>query len=310
MTVEQSVIGHGRTRELLTRMLRSKRRGHAYLLHGPDAIGKRTLAESIFFNREEFADPDFIRIKVEPESKNISVDQVRNVQHRLSVKPLQAGGCHEVLIEDVDSATESASNALLKVLEEPPAATLFFLTATHVARVPQTIRSRCIHISMGFVPMPEITDWLRNSCQISSPRARLCAVLAGGRPGQAYRFAHDQELLEQRKELDLLCLRLLNSPADERMSMLNEIMINPITIDAASRVLQATLSLIRDILAIKAGARYAIQSTAVQTIRTIAEKTSFDQLRALCHRVTQAQALLRTSASPQLLTEYSFLTLT
>ena len=75
--------------------------------------------------------------------KNIAIHQIRELSEYLELSAHQEKGKRIVLIEPADSLNQSASNALLKVLEEPPENTLFILVTSQAQRLIATIRSRC-----------------------------------------------------------------------------------------------------------------------------------------------------------------------
>lgn len=89
--------------------------------------------------------PDFKRVELT--SKSIGVDQIRQAS-RLFEKTAQLGQNQVVIIEDADSMTESAANALLKTLEEPTNNSFILLLVTDQQRLLPTLISRCRHISL------------------------------------------------------------------------------------------------------------------------------------------------------------------
>ncbi len=120
----------------------TKRLPTAYLFAGPVGSGKKEVVSVIaktLLGREAHH-PDLIRLL--PEKNSIRIETIRELKDRLSLKPLE-GAYLMVIIEEADSLTEGAANALLKTLEEPPSYVLFILLTTVPERLPSTIRSRC-----------------------------------------------------------------------------------------------------------------------------------------------------------------------
>ncbi len=97
---------------------------------------------------ESGAHPDFLMIT--PEKGEIRVSEIRAVEEALSFKPYE-GRKKVVVIDDADSMNQSAANAFLKTLEEPPVDSLLILVAAHADRLPETIRSRCSRVN--FTPL-------------------------------------------------------------------------------------------------------------------------------------------------------------
>lgn len=120
--------------------------------------------------------------------RNISVDQIRGMQRRLTTRPT-IGSKRVIIIDPADDLEPSASNALLKSLEEPPVGTFFLLIAHRPARLLPTIRSRCRIVR--FAPLAE--EAMRRIVLDRAPHANSDAVAAaiaasGGSPGAALEF--------------------------------------------------------------------------------------------------------------------------
>ncbi len=106
---------------------------------------------------------DLLTISPEEGGKgDIKVDTIRNVVKFLQ-KTSSEGGWRVVVINQADSMNNAAQNALLKILEEPPAKTLLMLVTTSVARMLPTIRSRCRMLSFSNLTKPEMTQLISAS---------------------------------------------------------------------------------------------------------------------------------------------------
>ncbi len=307
-----TVIGHEETQRMLLQSMQSSRRAHAYILYGPDSIGKKTLAQVIL--QSSAANPaeplernaDFIHIAQEEDAQNISVDQIRLLHDRLVVRPVVPGGSHLVLIEDIDSATESAANALLKILEEPRADSLFFLTATYRSGVPSTIQSRCVMVPMHTLKTKTISSWLQQVHTLSSAEARQCATLAEGRPGLALAFASDATVRDARTTLDNVLLKLLSLNPAQRIAHIPTFFGGALEKESVQHTLDRLVGILRDVLLSKSGTLLSDHSPG-QLTRTAAAQHSFGELRAMIDRARRAQKLSLTNVTPQLLLEYTLL---
>lgn len=138
---------------------------HALLLRGRAGFGKRQFAEDLIKSllcsspREDFGacgacrdcsllaaatHPDLLRVVPAEPGKGILVDAVRELGHFFTLRS-HYGAAKVALIEPADAMNRAAANALLKLLEEPPAGACLILVADRAERLPATIRSRCQH---------------------------------------------------------------------------------------------------------------------------------------------------------------------
>lgn len=184
-----SLIGHQAILEMLQQMHERGRLSHALLFVGPKHVGKRTLAESLIssFYSLSPTHPDFQFLKREHNDKgklkqNISIEQVCDLRSRLQLSSL--GGWKVAMIDEAETLSEKAANALLKTLEEPTPKTQFILLASHGSGVPATIASRCQLVNVPLVSHQEM----------ASAFGEVLARRAVGRPGLAMLYKTDEEL--------------------------------------------------------------------------------------------------------------------
>lgn len=185
---------------------------HAWIFGGRRGVGKAAFA--LQAARELVADPDVAQPKgghpdvlvlealpatADDEKKreegkayqtkrNITVDQVRAMQQRLTTRPT-LGNRRVIVIDPADDLEKAAANALLKSLEEPPAGTFFFLVAHRLGRLLPTIRSRCRLLQFPKLQANEIDAMLRYRAPQADQFVRDAAIAAaGGSPGAALEF--------------------------------------------------------------------------------------------------------------------------
>jgi len=198
----------------------SPRMHHGWILAGKRGIGKAAFA--LAAARELVAEPgvapskgdhpDVIVLEPLPATaddekkrdegkpyqrkRNISVDQVRAMQQRLTTRPT-LGARRAIVIDPADDLEKSAANALLKSLEEPPAGSYFLLVVHRPGRLLPTIRSRCRLLQFAPLGDQEIDAILRREASEADAAMREAAIAAaGGSPGVALEFV----------ELDLAAL--------------------------------------------------------------------------------------------------------
>lgn len=171
--------------------LMARRLHHALLFIGPAGIGKigmaRQLSKTILCKQPQQSGycgqcqscmlfdagshPDFNVLESE---KQLGVDKIREGSTRLS-STAQLGGNKVLLIPAADSMTEAASNALLKTLEEPTAATFLILLARKQSQLLPTILSRCEKHILGVPPIRDSLDWLKQQGVTDASEALLNA---------------------------------------------------------------------------------------------------------------------------------------
>jgi hypothetical protein len=201
------VVGHRLTVERLEGWCRTGEIPHALLLIGAEGVGKTTLATrfaTLLLGAENWpggvaAHPDcYIE---DSDQSSIGIDQVRGDQTTPGVRMLMAerpyaDGFRVAVLARAERLTESAANALLKVIEEPPDRSVILLCVTSPDRLPATVRSRCQSIQLSPVPAPDIAAWLQGR-GVGADRAELCARVSSGRPGRAHQLATDPSVLTE-----------------------------------------------------------------------------------------------------------------
>jgi DNA polymerase-3 subunit delta' len=151
---------------------------------------------------------------VVPDGLSIGAEEARGLIRVAGRAP--SGGRWQVLVvEDADRMTESASNAILKMIEEPPPRTVFLLCAPslHPDDVPVTIRSRCRVIGLRTPPVDAIADVLVHRDGVDPALAAWSAAASGGHVGRARRLARDEDARLVRKAVLDVPLRLVSLAA-------------------------------------------------------------------------------------------------
>ncbi len=142
------------------------------------------------------ADIELIRT----EGLSIKVDEVRELITRTSWSP-SVGNYRVVVIEDADRLTESAANALLKVIEEPGARTVWLLCAPTLTDVIPTIRSRCRHLTLRTPSISAVAKLLVERDGIAPKMAEFAASAAQGHIGRARYLATNEEARKTREKI-------------------------------------------------------------------------------------------------------------
>jgi len=217
----RKIVGHDWAVRLLANSITHDRAGHAYLITGPDRIGKMTLAR-IFAQAlnctaevgqrpcgecracrliQDDKHPD-VRVILpdvsERGAQSIKIEHIRRLQQDLSLSAYEAR-YKMALLKRFDTANLNAANAFLKTLEEPPSNVILLLTATDSDTILPTINSRCRTLGLRPVRPELIEETLMTRHHAKPDEANLLAHLADGRLGWAVRAHEDPSLLQERK---------------------------------------------------------------------------------------------------------------
>ena len=156
----------------------TKRVAHAYLFSGTRGVGKTTVAR-IFAkalncgqgptshpcdtceNCREITLGNSVDVIEIDGASNTSVDDVREIRENVKFAPFR-GQFRVYIIDEVHMLSNSAFNALLKTLEEPPAHAVFIFATTEIHKIPVTILSRCQHYNFRRIARSEIVQRLRH----------------------------------------------------------------------------------------------------------------------------------------------------
>lgn len=138
------VVGQGQVTDALTNSLKQGKISHAYLFIGPRGTGKTSVARIFAHAVNSFnyqVEDSYLDIVEIDAASNTGVDNIRELREKAVIAPT-AGKYKVYIIDEVHMLTKSASNALLKTLEEPPEHVIFILATTDAHKVPITISSR------------------------------------------------------------------------------------------------------------------------------------------------------------------------
>ena len=137
---------------------------------------------------------------IKTEGLSIKIDEVRELISRASWAPSVANW-RVVVIEDADRLTDSAANALLKVIEEPGLRTVWLLCAPTLTDVLPTIRSRCRHLALRTPSTKAIANLLIERDAIDPKVADFVARASGGHIGRARYLATDLNAKQNRENI-------------------------------------------------------------------------------------------------------------
>lgn len=221
------LLGHAEAEATILDAIRAGRMHHAWLITGPEGVGKATLAyrfarrllagrllaaglaeESLaldpghpVFRRVAAAShADLLTVervlneKTKRMKSQIAVEDVRKINGFMSLTPAE-GGWRVVVVDGAEDLNQSSANGLLKILEEPPPRAILLLVCAAPGRLPATIRSRCRRLRLtplGDEAMEQLLGQYLPRLE-ADERGRLI-TLAEGSPGRAMMLAEDEGL--------------------------------------------------------------------------------------------------------------------
>ena len=200
--MSDAIVGQERAVRFLTQMLQKGNIPTALLFTGIDGIGRQRAAVALGMALNcsnpvgmaacrkcapcrkmiSGSHPDIVM--VEPDGMSIKIDQVRAISRQLKFAPLE-GGWRMVIINDAQAMNLEASNAMLKILEEPPRRTILILTASQTTDLLPTIVSRCQQIAFRPIPQEKVAQLLVEERGLDRQTARTLAISTKGSLGKA-----------------------------------------------------------------------------------------------------------------------------
>jgi len=273
------IKGQDKAVEILQGFIRESRMSNGYLFIGPEGIGKRmvavTLAKALNCEQgpldscdrcascqriERNRHPDVYMVngpnpeivaqqrynEVNRESTAVKIENIRQLQKDISLRPYE-GRYKVFIIDNAHSLTAEASNALLKILEEPPPHSLIILITDKPTLLFKTIMSRCKVIKFYPLAIKKAMEILSKDYEAKNDFAHYLAYSCEGKIGQALGLKGTDVLREKNKIIDSLALSKPVRPTDLSIKSREEVRV----------CLNVLATWFRDIYLIKTGIPYS-----------------------------------------------------
>ena len=160
----EDVVGQEQVTKPLINALKNGKINHAYLLIGPRGCGKTSVARILAHAVNGFdyqLEDNYVDIIEIDGASNRGIDNIRELRDKAMIAP--TNGKYKIyIIDEVHMLTKEAFNALLKILEEPPAHVIFIMATTDAHKVPVTITSRAQSYSFKLADQKTMFSYLKN----------------------------------------------------------------------------------------------------------------------------------------------------
>ena len=222
---QKYIIGHEKNEEFLDRLIERNAIPGAFLFSGPRGLGKASMAsifaakvfsntealqaeqeaslfgeeerpKSLKFDTEIFEQiknnsfPDFLHITKQEDNKNITIDEVREINKFLNLSPAVSNN-RVVVIDSADDLNISSSNALLKSLEEPTKNSIIIMICHNRSSLLPTIISRCCEVKFSALKQEQFQQVI-DSKDLSEEFIRELGVITSFSPGMSQAFAESE----------------------------------------------------------------------------------------------------------------------
>jgi len=346
-----SIIGQQRPVRILATLLRNGSIPHAFLFSGIEGIGKRTAAMTFAMacnckssssthrtdsinppSEEDKATqkppvaanpcgicrscrkiqsgnhPDIIH--VEPSGSIIRIAQIRNLCHILAMKPYEARS-RVVIISDAHTMNPESGNALLKVLEEPPARTILILITLQASDLLPTIISRCQHIKFNPIPGKILETYLVEKQGVVPVDAAILAAMSKGSFSRA-RIMNRINWIKKRNWLIKAIgfdkpADLSSMPLDSLLAFAEKLSKNRKELIESLEVLK---SWIRDLVIYRYSPEKVINKDLMDKIMSASQQANTSMLLSSIEVIQSAEKDIRANSNLRLTTETLIMRLT
>lgn len=321
------VLGQDQAKQILSRAISGNRLSHAYLLYGPESIGKKLLA--VEFAKmlnclapetdqacgacescrkiDSRVHPDFFFIepvKSTPTAREavIKIDEIRDLQRKLGFLPYE-GKMKIAVIDQVEKMNLQACNAFLKTLEEPPSATVLILLTSNIYKLLPTLISRCQSIKCNPLPPEAVREILTRQSGEELDPAEI-ALRVGRSGGQVSRSLSEDATQTSSYRLEMI--QLIDQVSFLRMDLLFQwSKAIAKSKEPLAPILDEMTGLLRDMMFIRSGGPgdLLFNRDLLAELEPVARKKSLSALLQMADAVFHTQNALSGNANAQLALE-------
>ena len=314
------IVGHERVVEVLRRSIRTGKTAHAYIFEGPIGCGRKktalTLIQALFCKTAvddacgvcpscrkvtggNHGDIHFVEPL--PDKRDISIDQLRELQRGLALRPYEAPR-KTCIVEPAERMNVFSANSFLKTLEEPPGNALIILLTENSDMLLPTIRSRCQLIRFAALSPEHVAQLLEQNGMDRTSADQLSQMSAGS---MQRALELDNDSLSVRRELLLKHLSGLN--LDHIMTVFNASEELGGNREETLGTLDMLLSFYRDMIHLAVGHPEIINTSIRATLEHIAAGLNLEQTLQLTDDILETRRSVQRNANVKLALDHLFI---
>jgi DNA polymerase-3 subunit delta' len=324
------IVGHSSIIRYLQQGLKNSHVSQAYLFVGPEHVGKTIMAENLVNSLvcknlhqskglvpcgqcdccQQVANkihPDVfwvqraVNAKTGKLRKNISIEQVRELQNKLSLHSF-LDSYKVAVINEAQTLSQAAANSLLKTLEEPTPKTVIILLTTSLFALPRTIVSRCQILKFLPVSDQEIFEHLL-SLKVERKKAKALAALSFGRPGIAINYIIEPDFYTDFQIQVKQFISLMTADINSRFKMIGQ-SVELSDINSIKETLIIWNKVLRDLILIKYSAENLVSNLKLlPDLKQLAAHYQGEDLVGFLAEVELAKRYLGANVNPKLTLE-------
>lgn len=341
------IIGQKHITQSLINQINNGQIGHAYLFTGTRGTGKTSIAKifarainclnpkngspcnkcAVCKGLQDGANVDIMEIDA---ASNNRVDEIRDLREKVKYPPVLCK--YKVyIIDEVHMLTDSAFNALLKTLEEPPEYVVFILATTEVQKLPATILSRCMRFDFKLLSEQELEKHIKyifkdSGIAYEDEAVSIIARLGAGSVRDAlsiadmcvaysnnnvtYNSVVEAVGLTDRATLNMLASSVIDGDEGAVLSSIDKVAKSGKNITQLSKDL---VGYIRDLLVVKTCKDYAdilkLPKVQLNELKALADKTTNEKLIEMLNRLSRLDNEYRFTTTPRSLLEITLVSL-
>ena len=290
-----NIIGQDFAKKYLTNSIKKNKINHAYMFEGIDGIGKKKfsqeLSKILLDTQNVDSSPDYINIY--PDGNSIKIAQIRKLQTDIIIKPHKNYKIY--IINQADSMTIEAQNALLKTLEEPPEYAIIILITSNKEALLDTIKSRCEIIKFLPISILDLNNYLINK-GIDKNRAQLLSTFARGSIEKAIELSESADFAIMRDEIQTYIEVMLDKDIIDILEI-------PTSMDKYKKdsisILDMLINYFRDIMLIKENVDKSmlINIDKLTFLQNMSKKITYSQVSKIIDIIEDIKKKIRSNCN-------------